>query len=198
MKNGWYTTNVWGRTVRCWGQECFIHAIHSWHRHRISRPSYFFLHLCPLYALLVPLSCHFLQLSVSKVFVDTLRLAELVEVFPPLWTSDVPYRFFSVLFTVHLYVILKKINLAHNLFSVYFVNFIYNLYMFRTSPGPSSGGTTVFVRHLVLVLVILYSWLTGMRPSCIPDSQLYRITSTKCRTNTVVPPDDGPGEVRNM
>ena len=34
--------------------------------------------------------------------------------------------------------------------------------------------------------------------SCILDSQLYRITSTKCRINTVVPPDDGPGEVRNM
>jgi len=28
--------------------------------------------------------------------------------------------------------------------------------------------------------------------------QLYRITSTKCSINTVVPPDDGPGEVRNM
>jgi len=35
-------------------------------------------------------------------------------------------------------------------------------------------------------------------PSCIPKSQLYRITSTKCRINTVFPPDDGPGEVRNM
>jgi len=31
----------------------------------------------------------------------------------------------------------------------------YNPYMFRTSPGPSSGGTTVFMGHLVLV--ILYS-----------------------------------------
>ena len=30
--------------------------------------------------------------------------------------------------------------------------------MFRTSPGPSSGVTTVFMRHLVLVL---YSWLSG-------------------------------------
>jgi len=59
---------------------------------------------------------------------------------------------------------------VHNLFLVYFVNFIYKLYMFRSSPGPSSGGTTVFMRHLVLV--ILYSK---------PDSQLYRITSTKCR-----------------
>ena len=54
--------------------------------------------------------------------------------------------------------------------------------MFRTSPGPSSGGTT------------------GMQDaiqSCTPVSQLYTITSTKCRINTFVPLD-GPGEVRNM
>jgi len=52
---------------------------------------------------------------------------------------------------------------------VYFVNFIYNLYMFRTSPGPSSGGTTVFLRHLVLV--ILYGCLVCRSIcSCIPDS----------------------------
>jgi len=44
---------------------------------------------------------------------------------------------------------------VHNLFLVYFVNFIYNLYMFRTSTGPSSGGTTVFLRHLVLVILKL-------------------------------------------
>jgi hypothetical protein len=49
----------------------------------------------------------------------------------------------------------------HSLFLVYFVNFIYNLYMFRTSPSPSSGGTTVFMGYLVLV--ILYSWLSGMQ-----------------------------------
>jgi hypothetical protein len=40
-------------------------------------------------------------------------------------------------------------QLGAKLFSVYFVNFIYNLYMFRTSPCPSSGGITVFIRHLV-------------------------------------------------
>jgi hypothetical protein len=43
--------------------------------------------------------------------------------------------------------------MVHELFEVYFVNFFYNLYMFRTSPGPSSGGTTVFMRHLVLVIL---------------------------------------------
>ena len=51
--------------------------------------------------------------------------------------------------------LINETILVHNLFLVYFVSFIYNIYMFRTSPGPSSGGTTVFMQHLVLV--ILYS-----------------------------------------
>ena len=54
-----------------------------------------------------------------------------------------------------LYNLVNKTNLVHNLFLVYFINFIYNLYMFRASPGPSSGGTTLFMRYLVLI--ILYS-----------------------------------------
>jgi hypothetical protein len=33
---------------------------------------------------------------------------------------------------------------------------------------------------------------------CIPDSHLYKMTSTKCRINTVVSPDDGHIVVRNM
>jgi hypothetical protein len=35
------------------------------------------------------------------------------------------------------------------IFSVYFVSFVYNLYMFQTSPVPSSVGIIVFIRHLV-------------------------------------------------
>ena len=94
-------------------------------------------------------------------------------------------------------VLVNETKLVHDLFLVYLVNFIYKLHMFRTSPGPSSGETTVFMRHLVLV--ILYSWLSGTQDGfCIPESQLYRKTSLKCRINTVVPPDDGLGEVRNM
>ena len=34
--------------------------------------------------------------------------------------------------------------------------------------------------------------------SCIPDSHPHRVTSTKCRINTVVSPDDGPIAARNM
>jgi len=36
-----------------------------------------------------------------------------------------------------------------------------NLYMFRATMCPSSGETTVFVRHLVLV--ILCGWLSSMQ-----------------------------------
>jgi len=37
----------------------------------------------------------------------------------------------------------------HNLFLVYFVN----LYMFRAYLGPSSGGTTVCIQQLVLIIL---------------------------------------------
>ena len=61
------------------------------------------------------------------------------------------FVFFCSVDSASLHNLVNGTDLMHNLFIVYFVNFIYNLYMFRTSPGPSSGGTTVFVRHLVLV-----------------------------------------------
>ena len=38
----------------------------------------------------------------------------------------------------------------------------------------------------------------GFIPSCTPDSHPHRITSTKCRINTVVSPDDGHIVARNM
>jgi len=43
-----------------------------------------------------------------------------------------------------MYPLANETNMAHNYFLLYFVNIIYNLYMFRNSPCPSSGGTTVF------------------------------------------------------
>jgi len=48
---------------------------------------------------------------------------------------------------------------------------------------PSLGETTVFIRHLVLV---------------VDDCHPYRITSNKCSINTVVSSDDGYIVVRNM
>jgi len=42
----------------------------------------------------------------------------------------------------------------HNLSSVYFVN----LYVFRAYLGPSRGGTTICIQHLVLI--ILFRWLS--------------------------------------
>ena len=35
-------------------------------------------------------------------------------------------------------------------------------------------------------------------PPCVPDSHPYKITSTKCRINTVVSPYDGHIVARNM
>ena len=46
-------------------------------------------------------------------------------------------------------------------FTVFLSMFISFLYMFRGTMLPSSGETTVSVRHLVFV--ILYAWLSGMQ-----------------------------------
>jgi len=56
----------------------------------------------------------------------------------------------------------NKTKLMDNLFLVYFFLsiFIY-LYMFRANMCPSSGETTVFMQHLVLVIVC--GWLSGMQ-----------------------------------
>ena len=58
---------------------------------------------------------------------------------------------FYVLLTVHRDHCVKKNNLMHNLFFVYF----FNLYMFRAYLDPSSGGTTVCIQHLVLIILFI-------------------------------------------
>jgi hypothetical protein len=76
----------------------------------------------------------------------------------------------------------------HNLFLVNFVK----LYMFRAYLGPSSGGTTVCIQQLVLIIFLddcLLSWKDSTRTI---DSHLKRIISTKCYIHAVVLPDDGP------
>ena len=42
--------------------------------------------------------------------------------------------------------------------------------MFRAAMGPSSGDTTVFMQHLVLVF--LYGWLFGMQGGMKPAYQI--------------------------
>jgi len=53
--------------------------------------------------------------------------------------------------------LVNKTNLMHKFILSIFIN----LYMFRATMGPSSGETTVFMRHLVLV--ILCGWLSRMQ-----------------------------------
>jgi hypothetical protein len=66
--------------------------------------------------------------------------------------------------------------------------------MFRAYLGPSSGGSTVCIQQLVLLL-----FLDDYRPGWIgtTDSHLKRIINTNCFIHTVVPPDDGPRYARN-
>jgi len=64
---------------------------------------------------------------------------------------------FYVLFTVHPCIILQIKPTRCTIFLSMFISF---LYMFRATMFPSSGETTVSMRHLVLVT--LYGWLPGM------------------------------------
>jgi len=60
--------------------------------------------------------------------------------------------------------------------------------MFRATMCPSSGETTVFMRHYV----------DDWSAPCVPDSHPYRIRNTKCSIDTVISPDDGHIVARNM
>jgi hypothetical protein len=66
----------------------------------------------------------------------------------------------------------------HNFFLVYFVS----LYMFLAYLGPSSGGTTVCIQQLVLI--ILFRWLSN--PTMTTDSHIKRITGTNCCIHKVL------------
>ena len=76
-----------------------------------------------------------------------------------------------------------KFNLVNKAnFCTIFLSIFINLYKFRATMCPLSGETTVFMRHFVLdclVCTLQGAW-------CIPVSHPYRITSTKCRINTVL------------
>jgi len=53
---------------------------------------------------------------------------------------------------------------------------------------PSSGEITVSMQRLVFVT--LCGWLSGVH-STLHISHPQRVTSTKCRIDTVISPDDG-------
>ena len=69
-----------------------------------------------------------------------------------------------------LYNLVNETNLVHDLFLVHYVNFIYNLYMFRTSPCPSSGETTVFMRRCLVCRMEFHSIL-HTRQSAIQNNK---------------------------
>jgi len=71
--------------------------------------------------------------------------------------------------------------------------------MFQATICPSSGEITVSMQHLVLNhSVRMTVWYAGWNETCIPDTQPHRVTSTKCRIDTVISPDDGHTVAQNM
>jgi hypothetical protein len=88
--------------------------------------------------------------------------------------------------------------MTHNLFLVFFVI----LYMFRAYLSPSSGGTSVCIQPLELIILFrrLFVVLVGLEsnPSRTTENHLKIILSTNCCIHTDVPPDDGLRYARNM
>ena len=87
-----------------------------------------------------------------------------------------------------LYNLVHKTNLVHSLFLVYL--------------SISTCFGQLWSHHQKILgscyAVWMTAWYAGWRSPCIPDSHPFRITSNKCRKNTVVSPDDGPIFSRNM
>jgi len=76
--------------------------------------------------------------------------------------------------------------------------------MFRTAMCPSSGELIVTIRHLVYVTLYrrqfdVQVWIRlRLIQTCTPNSHLYRVTYTRCRTDTINSPDNGHMAARNM
>ena len=99
-----------------------------------------------------------------------------------------PARIFAILFEdsnyellcsvdrASLYNLVNETNLVHDLFLVYFVNFVYNLYMFRTSRCPSLGGRTVYIRHLLL---------SGMQDGMMECHSILRTRQSAVQNNKI-------------
>ena len=77
--------------------------------------------------------------------------------------------------------------------------------MFRALTCPSSGGKIVFTQHLVSSLSVNGCTVDRLRADSA-ESSLNRCTvqpfteseDTRCRVNTIFPPDDGQVNARNM
>jgi len=68
----------------------------------------------------------------------------------------------------------------HNLLLVYFVN----LYMFRAYLGPSSGGTTVRIQHLVLIILVRWLSVVLVGLEIQPEQQVFLYTIIlRCTVN---------------
>ena len=84
------------------------------------------------------------------------------------------HHVFYVLLTMHPCIILYIKPTWCIIFLSMFISF---LYMFQATTCPSSGETTVFMRHLVLV--ILYGWLSGMQEHMLLHTRQSSIQNNK-------------------
>jgi len=77
------------------------------------------------------------------------------------WMSGIEYVLTCVRITTNSMDLVNKANLVHNLFSVYLFLVYLSISTYFGWLCPSSGETTVFMWHFVLV--IMCGWLSGMQ-----------------------------------
>jgi hypothetical protein len=104
------------------------------------------------------------------------------------------HAFFYSRTKLHMSSFVNKTSLVHNLFLIYL--------------SISACFGRIWAHHQEKQLCFCetrYLWfcvddclVCGSICFCTPDSDPHRITSTKCRKNTVVAPDDGPIVAQNM
>ena len=97
-----------------------------------------------------------------------------------------------------LFDLVNKTNLVHNLFLVYVYLYLLNSTCFGRLCAHHQEKQLYLCDTWYLLFCVDDGLVCRVLTPCIPESHPYRITSTKCRINTVVSPDDGHIIARNM
>ena len=95
-----------------------------------------------------------------------------------------------------LYNLVNRTNLVHNFLNILIVfsTFFRQLFAHYQEKIPYLCDT----QYLSLYIDDCLVCRAELIPPCIPDSHLYRLTNTRCRTGTVFSPDNGHIIARKM
>jgi hypothetical protein len=93
--------------------------------------------------------------------------------------------------------LVNETNLVHNILSIFLQFYLWPRHISELSRSIVRRNNCIYTTLGNLLFCVASCLVCRMEWNCTPDSYK-EYQNTKCRTNTVVPPDDGPGEFRNM